>query len=72
MNRTKHGENIADDIQTHDAYGRFDVMNAADLWNILDQFQTHLIDHDEKNPLIYKISNWLNEIEKEFPEIEHQ
>jgi hypothetical protein len=47
-------------------------MNAADLWNILDQFQTHLIDHDEKNPLIYKISNWLNEIEKEFPEIEHQ
>jgi hypothetical protein len=71
MNRTRHGENIANEIQTHDAYGHFDVMNAADLWNILDQFQTHLMDHDYENPLINKISTWMREIQSEFPHIEH-
>ena len=41
---TQHGENIADEIQTDDAYGNFDNLTDADVWNILDNIHTHILD----------------------------
>jgi len=68
MERTQHGDNIADQIQEEDAYGHFDIMNECDIWNILDQFQSHLIEHGGQTLLVGKLSNWMRELEKDFPD----
>jgi len=44
---TQHGENVAGDIQTEDAYGQFDVMTPADVWLILDNLHTHFLDNNQ-------------------------
>jgi hypothetical protein len=61
--RTEHGDNIADQIQQEDAYGNFDSLTYSDLWNILDQFQTHLINTNKDDPMIHILSKWMSEIE---------
>lgn len=61
--RTEHGENIANQIQTEDAYGDFDTLTVADVWNIIDNIQTHLVDQDPKSPLIEMASRWMKELE---------
>ena len=65
--RTQHGENIANDIQQHDAYGDFDVLTAADLWNILDNLQTHWFDHEQQE-LAGIVTQFMREVEKTFPD----
>ena len=44
--RTYHGNNIAAQIQGEDAYGDRGQLNAADVWNILDNIHTSLMDDD--------------------------
>jgi hypothetical protein len=64
MKRTRHGEAVADQIQGEDAYGHSGTMNLHDLWNILDQFQTQLMDKDENDPLVFIIGKWMNQCEE--------
>ena len=64
MKRTRHGEAVADQIQGEDAYGHSGTMNIHDLWNILDQFQTQLMDKDENDPLVFIIGKWMNQCEE--------
>lgn len=40
---TEHGNNIANEIQSEDAYGYFNVLNPADVWLILDNLHTHIL-----------------------------
>lgn len=40
---TEHGENIAGEIQSEDAYGAFDQLTAADVWLILDNLHSHFV-----------------------------
>jgi hypothetical protein len=61
-NKTNHGDNIANQIQTEDAYGNFDAMNESDLYQILDNFQTHLIDTNGNDSLIELLSKWMEEL----------
>lgn len=46
------------------------VLNAADLWNILDQFQSHLIDNEPDRILIDTLSTWMKELENKNPDME--
>jgi len=61
--KTEHGDHIADQIQDEDAYGCFNVMNESDLYNIIDQFQTHVMDHlPERNDLLVLLGKWMDEL----------
>lgn len=65
LETTRHGENIADQIQTHDAYGRFNVLNLADVWNIVDNLHTHFLDHKgEDAPILRMLEDWLCQLEQ--------
>jgi hypothetical protein len=46
-----------------DAYGYSGTMNIHDLWNILDQFQTQIMDKDENDPLVFIIGHWMQQLE---------
>lgn len=63
---TGHGQNIADEIQTNDAYGEFDILTAADVWNILDNLHTHFMDNEGKghSELMGMLSSWMQELEQ--------
>jgi hypothetical protein len=61
--RTRHGDNIADQIQQEDAYGYMNNLTASDLWHILDEFQTHIMDTDSESKMINMLSKWMKEIE---------
>lgn len=61
--RTNHGDNIAEQIQQEDAYGIMNNLTASDLWHILDEFQTHLMDTDPESKMISMLSKWMKEIE---------
>ena len=43
IEQTEHGQNIANQIQGHDAYGGSGTLTLADIWLILDNLQTHAI-----------------------------
>jgi hypothetical protein len=65
--KTQHGDNIADQIQTEDAYGFYNVMNEADLYNIIDQFQSHILEESPaKQDLLIMISLWMQELEQKY------
>ena len=66
---TEHGNNIADQIQTPDVYGDFDRLTMADMWNILDQFQTHIMSYEDQDPMVEIIENWKQELESKDPEV---
>lgn len=70
---TDHGNNIANQIQDEDAYGIKGDLTASDLWNILDQFETHLIDTptlSERKALESLVTAWKRELEAVFPDME--
>lgn len=61
---TRHGENIASQIQSEDAYGRFNVLNLADVWNIVDNLHTHFLDHKgEDAPILRVLEGWMRQLE---------
>lgn len=66
---TQHGENIANEIQEHDAYGYFNVLTLADVWLIVDNLHTHFLDNlpeggtDEKTSILMMLSRWMRELE---------
>lgn len=63
-NRTEHGDNIADQIQTADAFGAFNVLTEADVWNILDNLHTHFLDQfGEDAPVLDKLERCMKEFE---------
>ncbi len=55
--RTYKGSNIADQIQGEDAYGYDEELTIADLYNILDQFHSHVMNRDEN--LTRVLAKWL-------------
>jgi hypothetical protein len=63
---TQHGENIANDIQTEDAYGDFNVLTTADVWLILDNLHTHFMDNgsESHSNLMDMLSSWMQELEQ--------
>ena len=67
--QTEHGKNIAMQIQTTDAYGTFNNLTAADVWNIVDNLNTHFVDHTNE-ALIKMTAGWLLELESAFPDLE--
>lgn len=72
MKPTPHGENIANQIQTEDAYGQFNPLNITDLWAILDNFETHVLDHPKikHQPAMLKLlSKWKAELENVDPDV---
>ena len=78
--RTEHGSAIADQIQGEDAYGYSGNLTASDLWGILDQFETHLMDTPKdiqtgeilngRALLEFKVTIWKQELEAVFPDME--
>lgn len=58
---TRHGENIANQIQTEDAYGEGPgKMTLADVWLIVDNLHTHFMDTGQDTKLFEK---WMCELE---------
>lgn len=60
---TEHGENIANQIQDDDAYGKSGTLTIADVWLIVDNLQTHFIDQSPESPLVRVFSKWMRELE---------
>ena len=56
---TRHGENIASQC----AYGDQGELTIADIWNILDNLQTSVLDNEPDSPLLPMLSRWLHELE---------
>lgn len=67
--RTLHGDNLAHQVQDADAYGVSNTLTAADLWNILDNIQTHFIDagRDEEASLVGEL---MAQTMAKYPDIE--
>ena len=68
--RTQHGGNIADQIQGEDAYGIMGNLTYADLYNIIDQFQTHIMDTQPDDQILYVLSSWMEKLIELDPDIE--
>jgi hypothetical protein len=61
---TNHGDNIAEQIQNSDAYGQYDILTVADVWNILDNLHTHFLDTRGANhPLLGMLSKCMEALE---------
>ncbi len=52
---TQHGENIANEIQGEDSFGDSDNLTDADVWNIIDQLHTHMMDTRSGDDPIFSI-----------------
>ena len=68
--RTNHGSNIADEIQDGDAYGAMNDLTYADVYNILDQLQTHFMDTKPNDIIVHILSEWMNKLFELDPDIE--
>lgn len=68
---TRHGDNIADQIQTEDAYGYYNDLTYADLWVILDNLHTHFLDAagscDPALKILANAMGALEELDDELP-----
>jgi len=68
---TTHGENIADDIQGKDAYGRSGNLTVADVWNILDNLHSKFMDQyvklggypEREKDMTVIFTRWMEELE---------
>ncbi len=64
---TSHGDNIVQQIQTEDAYGEFNVLTLADVWNIVDNLHTHFMVNDPDdytdNLTLHILSGWMRQLE---------
>jgi hypothetical protein len=67
--QTLHGDNIANDIQGADAYSVFNTLTPADLWNILDNIQTHWID-ERKDQEASFVGDLMQRVAAKYPDIE--
>lgn len=63
---TQHGNSIVDQIQTTDAYGYFNILTPADVWNILDNLHTHFLDQGV-NSMLPILTKWMEELEELSP-----
>jgi hypothetical protein len=62
-NLTRHGENIANQIQTADAYGTFNPLTLADVWLIVDNLHTHMLDNGANNETLRMMEGWMRQLE---------
>jgi len=60
---TDHGENIANQIQCEDAYGEMNDLTLADVWNIVDNLQSHFID-TSGGQISAVLGKWMDTLEK--------
>jgi hypothetical protein len=60
---TRHGENIANDIQTEDAYGAFNPLTLADIWLIVDNLHTHMLDNGGNDETMRLLEGWMRQLE---------
>lgn len=67
--RTLHGDNITHQIQGEDAYGVTGTLTPADLWNVLDNFQTHWIDAGRDDEVQF-VSKLMLAVTAKYPDIE--
>lgn len=72
IEQTDHGRGIAEQIQ-EDCYGYSNTLNAADVWHILDNIHTHLLDASEdpdNDKLIWMIGDMMDDLIEEYPDIQ--
>jgi hypothetical protein len=63
---TIHGENIADQVASEDAYGRSGELTLADVWCIVDQLHTHFLDTNRDTAMFER---WMRELEGIDPDL---
>lgn len=63
IERTAHGNNVADAIHEDD-YGDNDDLTIADVWNILDSLHTAFMNRDPE--ITELLSGWMNKITKKW------
>jgi len=66
---TEHGENIANEIQSEDAYGCEGKLTLADVWLIIDNLHTHFMDTGRDTSIFSKWMNELEEIDTDLPNL---
>jgi len=59
---TRHGENIAEQIQGEDAYGYQGELTLADVWLIMDNIHSSFCDSDN-HVVLSMLSAWMDELE---------
>ena len=64
---TEHGENIANQIQEADAYGKTGKLTLADIWEILDNIHTHFMDTNRDTEFLSKWMRELEDMDKDLP-----
>ncbi len=64
---TEHGENIADQIQSEDAFGRSGRLTFADVWLILDHLHSHFMDTKKNTKFLERWMRELEAIDKDLP-----
>ena len=64
---TRHGENIANEIQSEDAYGYFNLLTYADIWHIIDNIHSHYCDDnyypEPKYEITRLLEKWMRDLE---------
>lgn len=69
IQKTDHGDSIADQIIGEDAYGNNEPLNAADLWHILDAMHTNFLDNGQ-DELMQTVHEFMGKVEKQYPDID--
>lgn len=69
---TSHGDNVADQIVGSDAYGEKGTLTATDVHTILDNMHSNVLKPRQpaKMKLNKLLSKWMQELWKEFPDME--
>ena len=65
--KTRHGENIAGQIQSEDAYGEDGNLTLADVWCIIDELHSHFLDTDRDTSMFEKWMSELEDIDEDLP-----
>jgi len=64
---TIHGENIAGQIQSEDAYGEESDLTLADVWSIIDNLHSHFLDTDRNTSMFERWMSELEDIDEDLP-----
>lgn len=64
---TRHGDNIVNQIQSEDAYGQYNMLTLADVWNIVDNLHTHFLDTGRSTAIFEKWMKQLEKMDKDLP-----
>lgn len=73
IGQTDHGRGIAEQIQGEDCYGYRNKLNPADVYHILDNLHTHLLDASidpDDDKLLDLVGNMINNLMVEYPDIQ--